>query len=621
MANRNHPPTKLGIAAAMIVCPLLLLLSNPTASFSPSRLSVSAPSTGSSRRHMVVAPFMEQCTYVDRTPETTKEKVVVLGSGWAAVKFLQNVDTARYDVTVVSPRNFFLFTPFLPSCVVGTVESRSIVEPIRKLMRYEARPLLRRLKERYLPSKENASVDGDWGVTEENFVPATFLEAACTKVDHVQSCVFCQDISSVSGPCDAFRLDYDRLVVAVGATSNTFNTPGVEEHAMFLKELPDAATIRDRMLDAFETAALQADPVEKTKLCTFVVVGAGPTGVEFAAELEDHIIEDLAELYPAEAKAARVVIISSTDDLLSSYDKKISEITRMVLDESGVEVRAGARVIEVRKDGVMCLDKKTKEEFFQPSSLTLWSTGVKPGSLVESIMAEIPEQTKRAGLLVDSSLKVEGTDNMYAAGDCAVLKDGNEMINDLGSLFEQADADGNGALDQAELLELFGKADLTSKYPQAAVFRSKIEEDFDLMDADGSGALEKDEFKEVLLDVDSGLRNLPPTAQVAGQQGGFLASRFNGETEGPFRYFHKGSMAYIGQEKAAAQVSMLKQLLPNSVAGLFPLLGEDIILTGRPAEIVWKFLYLDMQISNRNKLQVGFDWTKAIFFGRDTSRF
>ena len=162
------------------------------------------------------------------------------------------------------------------------------------------------------------------GLTEENFVPATFLEAACTRIDPDQSCVFCQDISAMSGSCDTFRLDYDRLVVAVGARSATFCVPGVEEHAMFLKEIPDAVRIRDRMLDAFETEALQDDPAEKTKLCTFVVVGAGPTGVEFAAELEDHIAEDLAALYPAEARAARVVIVSSTDDLLSSYDKKIS---------------------------------------------------------------------------------------------------------------------------------------------------------------------------------------------------------------------------------------------------------------------------------------------------------
>ena len=118
------------------------------------------------------------------------------------------------------------------------------------------------------------------------------------------------------------------------------------------------------------------------------------------------------------------------------------------------------------------------------------------------------------------------------------------------------------------------------------------------------------------------MRNLPPTAQVAGQQGGYLAARFNGEVDAAkgFEYFHKGSMAYVGQDKAAAQVSMLKSLLPPALQGL-PLIGDDIVLTGSLAEVVWRGLYLDMQISNRNKLQVAFDWIKTAIFGRDTSRY
>jgi len=562
---------------------------------------------------MVDAPFIseELCTYTDRTPTTTKEKIVVLGSGWASVKFIQNIDTAKFDVTVVSPRNFFLFTPFLPSCVVGTVESRSIVEPIRQLKKYESRPLLRRITEQIFSN-----------VTKETFEEATYFESACTKIDVDNSCVYCQDISSVSGECDAFRLEYDRLVVAVGATSNTFNTPGVKEYAMFLKELEDVSTLRDRMLDAFETAALQDDTAAKKRLLSFVVVGAGPTGVEFAAELDDHIREDLSSLYPDEAKLARVVLISSTDDLLSSYDKKISDFTAELLKQSPrVDVRSGVRVIEVKKDAVVCKDKATGEEFSESSSLTVWSTGVKPGKLVEELIEAIPEQTKRAGMIVNTSLKAYGTDNIYAAGDCAVLYTGTTMFDKLDNLFTAADNDENGTLDKEELLSLFSKPFIVDQFPQAEVFQSKVDEDFDEWDKDASGSIDRDEFRALLLDVDSTLRNLPPTAQVAGQQGSFLASQLNGETTKGFEYFHKGSMAYIGQEKAAAQVSMLKSLLPNGLQGKLPLVGEDIVLTGRLAEVIWKFLYLDMQISNRNKLQVGFDWTKAIIFGRDTSRF
>lgn len=545
----------------------------------------------------------------DRTRTNNKEKVVVLGSGWASVKFVQNIDTDVFDVTVVSPRNFFLFSPFLPSVTVGSVEGRSIVEPMRSLVQYSARPLTRKLKDR---------LKGRDGLTEDGFEPARFLEVACTKIDTDSNRIYCEDVSSVAGDDSGFTLTYDRLVVAVGAVSNTFNTPGVNENALFLKEIDDATVIRSRMLDAFETASLEEDKAKMKSLLEFVVVGAGPTGVEFAAELDDLIREDLVKLYPEQAELAEVVLVSSTDDLLSSYDKRISDFTAELLKQSRVVIESGVRVVEVKEKAVVCKRKATGETFELPSALTLWSTGVKPLPLVEELIDATSEQVKRSGLYVDSSLKAYGLPKIYAAGDCAAVATGSSMRTDLVKLFAKADADGSGTLTKEEVLALFDS--MESTYPQAAVFKSKVEEGFEDADVDDSGELDQAEFGELLQSVDSFMRNLPPTAQVAGQQGSYLASQFNGENDQAFKYFHKGSMAYIGQDKAAAQVSMLKNLLPEPLQGL-PLLGDDIVLTGSLAELVWKFLYLDMQISNRNKLQVAFDWVKTGIFGRDTSRY
>lgn len=545
----------------------------------------------------------------DRTRTNNKEKVVVLGSGWASVKFVQNIDTDVFDVTVVSPRNFFLFSPFLPSVTVGSVEGRSIVEPMRSLVQYSARPLTRKLKDR---------LKGRDGLTEDGFEPARFLEVACTKIDTDSNRIYCEDVSSVAGDDSGFTLTYDRLVVAVGAVSNTFNTPGVKENALFLKEIDDATVIRSRMLDAFETASLEENNAKMKSLLEFVVVGAGPTGVEFAAELDDLIREDLVKLYPEQAELAEVVLVSSTDDLLSSYDKRISDFTAELLKQSRVVIESGVRVVEVKEKAVVCKRKATGETFELPSALTLWSTGVKPLPLVEELIDATSEQVKRSGLYVDSSLKAYGLPKIYAAGDCAAVATGSSMRTDLVKLFAKADADGSGTLTKEEVLALFDS--MESTYPQAAVFKSKVEEGFEDADVDDSGELDQAEFGELLQSVDSFMRNLPPTAQVAGQQGSYLASQFNGENDQAFKYFHKGSMAYIGQDKAAAQVSMLKNLLPEPLQGL-PLLGDDIVLTGSLAELVWKFLYLDMQISNRNKLQVAFDWVKTGIFGRDTSRY
>jgi NADH:ubiquinone reductase (non-electrogenic) len=289
-----------------------------------------------------------------------------------------------------------------------------------------------------------------------------------------------------------------------------------------------------------------------------------------------------------------------------------------LLKQSRVVIESGVRVVEVKEKAVVCKRKATGETFELPSALTLWSTGVKPLPLVEELIDATSEQVKRSGLYVDSSLKAYGLPKIYAAGDCAAVATGSSMRTDLVKLFAKADADGSGTLTKEEVLALFDS--MESTYPQAAVFKSKVEEGFEDADVDDSGELDQAEFGELLQSVDSFMRNLPPTAQVAGQQGSYLASQFNGENDQAFKYFHKGSMAYIGQDKAAAQVSMLKNLLPEPLQGL-PLLGDDIVLTGSLAELVWKFLYLDMQISNRNKLQVAFDWVKTGIFGRDTSRY
>merc|ERR1719238_2418499 len=309
----------------------------------------------------------------DRTAKTDKEKVVVLGSGWAAVKFVQNVDTSVMDVTVISPRNFFLFTPFLPSVTVGTVESRTIVESMRKLVQYESRPIERRLKDKLFNQ-----------IDEENFETARFFESKCMRIEPDKNRVLCQDVSTSS---EKFVVEYDKLVIAVGGQVDTFGTPGVKEHALFLKEIEDAMLIRKKVLDAFESAALVDDPEEKAKRSAFVVVGAGPTGLEFAAELNDCINEDFRKLFPSEVAASSVSLVSSSKNLLSSYDKRVSDFTGALLEESDVVLQTGKRVTEVKESSVVIKDKETKEEFEIDSAVTLWSTGVAPIGIVKDFMS------------------------------------------------------------------------------------------------------------------------------------------------------------------------------------------------------------------------------------------
>ena len=212
--------------------------------------------------------FLEKATR-PTFPNEPKKKVVILGTGWGAMSVLNHLNPGQFEITVVSPRNYFLFTPILPSVTVGTVESRSIVEPIRKLI---------------LKNHKGHNVQ--------------YYEAECVDVLPDSKQVHCKDMSGIQGLLCDFKLDYDILITAIGANNNTFNVPGVEEHCYFLKEIEDARTIRDALIDYVESASYPGQPLEEVKrLLHFVIVGGGPTGVEFASELRDFLHEDVPNIY------------------------------------------------------------------------------------------------------------------------------------------------------------------------------------------------------------------------------------------------------------------------------------------------------------------------------------
>lgn len=164
----------------------------------------------------------------------------------------------------------------------------------------------------------------------------SFLEAAALRVDPVAKTVLCRaaDLEceasrGLNATCalHTFSVPYDVLVLAVGSVPNTFGIPGVEEHAMFFKEIPDAVRFRRESSERFERASLPGMTPERAReLLSFVFVGAGPTGVELAAELHDMVIQDVARLYPASLlEHVSIEIVDLQDFVLSSYDRRIAE--------------------------------------------------------------------------------------------------------------------------------------------------------------------------------------------------------------------------------------------------------------------------------------------------------
>lgn len=529
----------------------------------------------------------------EHEPLKNKKKVVVLGTGWASTSFLKDLNISSYDVQVVSPRNYFAFTPLLPSVTCGTVEARSIVEPIRNIIK-----------------KKNGEIQ--------------FWEAECTKIDAANKKVLCRSVieSSLVGKKE-FSLDYDYLVIATGAEVNTFNTPGVMEYCHFLKEVEDAQKIRTSVIDCFEKAILPDLTEEERRInLHFVIVGGGPTGVEFAAELHDFVHEDLVKLYPMVKDLVRITIIQSGDHILNTYDSRISTFAEQKFTRDGIDVHTGCRVLSVSDKALNMKNKSSGDIVSVPRGMVVWSTGVSTRPVVKDFMNQIGQE-KRKVLATDEWLRVKGCENVYAIGDCATI-DQRKIMEDIGAIFNAADKDKSGTLTVDEFQDIID--DIVIRYPQVELhLKDKhLSSVTDLLkDPEGNARKEVDieGFKLALSQVDSQMKSLPATAQVAAQQGTYLSNCFNKRElakttpEGPrrfkgsgrhdflpFRYKHFGQFAPLGGEQAAAE-------LPG-----------DWVSVGRSTQWLWYSVYASKQVSWRTRVLVVSDWTRRFIFGRDSSR-
>uniref|UniRef100_A0A1J3ESL1 NADH:ubiquinone reductase (non-electrogenic) n=1 Tax=Noccaea caerulescens TaxID=107243 RepID=A0A1J3ESL1_NOCCA len=522
-----------------------------------------------------------------------KKKVVVLGTGWAGISFLKDLDISSYDVQVVSPQNYFAFTPLLPSVTCGTVEARSIVESVRNITQ-----------------KKKGEIE--------------LWEADCFKIDPTNRKVHCRPVFKDDPEASQeFSLEYDYLIVAVGAQVNTFGTPGVVENCYFLKEVEDAQRIRRGVIDSFEKALLPGltEEQRRTKL-HFVIVGGGPTGVEFAAELHDFIEEDITKIYPSLKHLVKITLIQSGDHILNSFDERISSFAEEKFLRDGIDVQVGMRVMSVSDKDISVKIKSSGEVVSFPHGLILWSTGVGTRPVISDLMEQVDQGGRRA-LATNEWLQVKGCENVYAVGDCASIAQ-RRIMEDIANIFKAADVDNSGTLTVEELHDVVD--DILVRYPQVELYlKSKhMRNIVDLLtDSEGNGKKEVniEEFKSALEGVDSQLKSLPATAQVAAQQGSYLANCFNRmehckeRPEGPkrfrtgghhqfrpFQYKHFGQFAPLGGDQAAAE-------LPG-----------DWVSAGRSTQWLWYSVYASKQVSWRTRALVVSDWTRRYIFGRDSSR-
>jgi len=324
-------------------------------------------------------------------------RVVIVGGGFAGLDTAVGLDgilgwSDKLELTLIDRKNYFLFPPLLPSVSVGAIETRQVTYPFRRI--FEATNI--RFK------KETVErID-----LERNLI--------ISKVD-----VAAADDGQLRVRHDETPFDY--LVLAPGSTTQTFNTPGCE-YAFFMRELGDAIALRNHIIDCFETAARESNSQLVREMLRFVVIGAGPTGVEVASEVRDLIDKVLLPRYPEiDAALIDVVLVDTGERVLPGWNPAVADSAERQLSHLGVRVLHQARVAEISTDWVKLKGGRTLE-----TRTACWCAGVAAAPL----MARTGLALDRAGrVAVEADCRVPGHPNVFVLGDAATFpgKDGRPL--------------------------------------------------------------------------------------------------------------------------------------------------------------------------------------------------
>ncbi|MCJ1390887.1 hypothetical protein MMC18_003748, partial [Xylographa bjoerkii] len=556
----------------------------------PVSVSALEPRRGGPKNLPIAEVLVDDDDSDEMQKQKNKPKLVILGSGWGSVALLKSLNLDDYHITVVSPVNYFLFTPMLPSATVGTLELRSLVEPIRRIVQR---------------------------------VRGHFLQAEAVGVEFSERLLEVQQ-TDANGVEKHFYLPYDKLVIGVGSTTNPHGVKGLE-NCFFLKSIDDARNIRNRILQNLERAVLPTTSDEERKrLLSFVVSGGGPTGVEFAAELFDMLNEDLGRSFPKILRnEISVHVIQSRGHILNTYDEALSKYAEARFAHDQVEVLTNSRVKEVRPDKILFTQKDengqtvTKE---LPMGFCLWSTGVSQTDFCKRISDTLPVQTNKHALETDTHLRLNGTPlgSVYAIGDCSTVQNNiaDHLVHFLRSLAYQRGKDPETM--KVSFAEWRGVAQQVKKrFPQASDHLRRLDRLFQEYDKDQNGTLDFGELHELLTQIDNKLTSLPATAQRAHQQGQYLGKKFNklalaapgmqaneiydGDLDEAvykaFDYHHLGSLAYIGNSAVFDYNGL-------SFSG------------GLLAVYLWRSVYFAQSVSMRTRVLLAMDWSKRALFGR-----
>lgn len=301
------------------------------------------------------------------------KRVVIVGMGFAGLSAARLLRDQPVELILVDRQNYHLFTPLLYQVATGSIEEEAIVYPIRAIVR-------------------------DWNNT-------TFRLSEVYGFDLDTKRIFTR-----SGD-----LAYDYLILAPGSVTSFFGMGSVEAHAYSLKYLTDGARVRNQILSAFELAVQEKDDLARGALLTFVIVGGGPTGVEFAGALAELVDLELRKDHPElENEAVRIVLLEALDRLLPPFPGPLGDYTQQRLESMGVDVRLGARVVDAGPDSVVL---EGGERI--PCRTLFWAAGVQ----AEPVAQALPVDKAPRGMVpVGPHLNPPDYEHVYVVGDAAYVE-------------------------------------------------------------------------------------------------------------------------------------------------------------------------------------------------------
>ncbi|PYR49821.1 MAG: FAD-dependent oxidoreductase [Acidobacteria bacterium] len=321
--------------------------------------------------------------------------VVILGGGFAGLHAARALDGAAARVTLLDRHNYHLFQPLLYQVATASLSPGDVASPIRWILRHQ----------------KNVQV----------------LLAAAREIDPIGRRVI----------LDHDSLSYDYLVVATGSAHAYFGHPEWAERAPGLKTLDDALEMRRRVLLAFEAAERETDPEKQQRLLTFVIVGAGPTGVELAGALAEiarqSLVEDFRSIRP---ESARIVLIEGSPHVLGPFPDPLRAAARQALERLGIEVKTESVVVDIDADGVTC-GVRSRAPGSDPGArppeiieriaaeTVLWAAGVAASPLAKTLGVPLD----RVGRVTpEPTLALAAHPGIFVVGDiCAFVQDGKPL--------------------------------------------------------------------------------------------------------------------------------------------------------------------------------------------------